>query len=168
MKSVVVYESLWGNTAAVARAIAEGLGPDAQALSTAEASADVVTQADLIVAGAPVFAFRLSSDRTREDIRAHPDPGTPPPDLSHPSLQAWLDALPVGSAACAAYDTQVRGPFGKGSPTIAKAMKAKGYRLIARPEGFIVKGKQGPLRPGELDRAKRWGETLRKAASTPA
>ena len=27
MKSVVVYESLWGNTAAIARAIAEGRGP---------------------------------------------------------------------------------------------------------------------------------------------
>jgi len=36
VKAVVVYESHWGNTAAVARAIAEGLGPEAQALSTAE------------------------------------------------------------------------------------------------------------------------------------
>ena len=35
MKAVVVYESLWGNTAAVARAIAEGIGPDAQALTNA-------------------------------------------------------------------------------------------------------------------------------------
>ncbi|MGE5590528.1 MAG: hypothetical protein ACM3ZA_07915 [Bacillota bacterium] len=38
MKAVVVYESHWGNTAAVARAIAAGMGPGAQALSTAEAS----------------------------------------------------------------------------------------------------------------------------------
>jgi flavodoxin len=27
MKAIVVYESLWGNTAAIARAIAEGIGP---------------------------------------------------------------------------------------------------------------------------------------------
>ena len=27
MKTIVVYESYWGNTAAVARAIAEGFGP---------------------------------------------------------------------------------------------------------------------------------------------
>ena len=39
MKAVVVYESLWGNTAAVARAIAAGIGPDARALSTSEATA---------------------------------------------------------------------------------------------------------------------------------
>ena len=36
---VVVYESLWGNTAAVADAIAEGLGPEAKVLSTAQATA---------------------------------------------------------------------------------------------------------------------------------
>jgi len=30
MKAIVVYESYWGNTAAVARTIAEGLGPEAQ------------------------------------------------------------------------------------------------------------------------------------------
>jgi flavodoxin len=36
MKAIVVYESLWGSTAAVARAIADGLGSGARALSTAE------------------------------------------------------------------------------------------------------------------------------------
>ena len=30
MKAIVVYESHWGNTAAIARAIAEGIGPEAQ------------------------------------------------------------------------------------------------------------------------------------------
>ena len=33
MKAIVVYESHWGNTAAVTRAIAEGIGPEAQAMS---------------------------------------------------------------------------------------------------------------------------------------
>ena len=32
MKVIVVYESHYGNTAAVAKAIAQGFGPDAQAL----------------------------------------------------------------------------------------------------------------------------------------
>ncbi|MEI6727563.1 MAG: flavodoxin, partial [Actinomycetes bacterium] len=59
MKSVVVYESLWGNTAAVARAIAQGFGPEARALSTAEADATALAGAGLIVAGAPVLGFKL-------------------------------------------------------------------------------------------------------------
>lgn len=162
MKSVVVYESLWGNTAAVARAVAEGLGEGAVALPTADVGADVVADADLIVAGGPVFAFHLSSERSRGDIRNNPDPGAPEPDLSGPPIREWLDNLPPGSAAFASFDTEVRGPFGKGAPTIAKELEAKGYRRVAKPEGFIVQGKYGPLRDGELDRARSWGQLLRE------
>ncbi|MCD6552991.1 MAG: hypothetical protein J7M16_03140 [Anaerolineae bacterium] len=63
MKAIVVYESLWGNTAAIARAIAEGLGPGARALSTAEATSEAIADADLIVAGAPVHSLSLPTDK---------------------------------------------------------------------------------------------------------
>ena len=168
MRAVVVYESLWGNTAAVARAIAGGLGGDAVALSTAEVDAERVAEADLIVAGAPVFAFQLSSERARGDIRDHPQPGAPTPDLAAPSLRSWLDSLPDGTALCAGFDTRVRGPFGKGSPTILRELQAKGYRPLTPPEGFIVQGKYGPLRPGEIERAAQWGERLRALAAGAA
>ena len=72
MKAVVVYESLWGNTAAVARAIAEGIGPDASALTTDAATPDVVEGADLIVAGAPVLGFSLASEKMRQSVAALP------------------------------------------------------------------------------------------------
>jgi flavodoxin len=49
MKAVVVYESLWGNTASIARAIAEGIGGGTKALSTAEATPETCAGADLIV-----------------------------------------------------------------------------------------------------------------------
>ncbi|HSN44475.1 MAG TPA: hypothetical protein VLR88_10530 [Propionibacteriaceae bacterium] len=160
MLAVVVYESLWGNTAKVAHAIAEGLGPDVPSLSTAEATPERVAGVDLIVAGGPVFAFHLSSDKSREDIRSGPDGRAFPPDLSHPSMRSWLDALPEGHGRSAAFDTQARGPFGKGAPTILKALEAKGYARAAEPLGFIVLGKQGPLREGELERARAWGAEL--------
>jgi hypothetical protein len=161
VKAVVVYESLWGNTAAIARAIAEGIGDGAQALSTGEASPDALVGTNLSVAGAPVLAFRMSSDRVRADIAARPEPGAPMPDLSHPSLQSWLQALAPGTAHCAAFDTELRGPFGKAAPSIAKALQTKGYHLLAPGEGFVVSGKYGPLRDGELQRASHWGESLR-------
>ncbi len=72
MKAVVVYESHWGNTAAVARAIAEGLGPESQALSTAQATPDALAGIDLLVAGAPVIAFGLPTEKTLEGIRTNP------------------------------------------------------------------------------------------------
>lgn len=111
MKALVVCESLWGNTASAARAIPAGRGSDAEALSTAEATPEVVAGADLVVAGGPVFAFRLSTDHSRGIIRAHPEPGAPEPDLSHPSVCSWMAALPVGAGQCAVFDTRVRGPL---------------------------------------------------------
>lgn len=160
MKAVVVYESLWGNTAKVARAIAEGIGPDAQAMSTAEATPEALADVDLLIAGSPVFAFKMSNDKTRESIRQNPGPAPAPPDLSHPSMASWLESVPAGHAFAAAFDTEARGPFGKAAPTIARSLEAAGYRPIGEPAGFYVSGKYGPLREGELDRARSWGSEL--------
>ena len=166
MKAVVVYESLWGNTAAVARAIAEGLGGGTEALSTAQASAATVADADLIVAGAPVLGFKLPTEKMREGVRVNPGKAPQPPDLSHPSMRAWLDRLPAGHGRSAAFDTQVRGPFGKAAPEIAEGLEKAGYPTLVQPAGFVVKGRYGPLRDGELDRARRWGAELAKALAT--
>jgi hypothetical protein len=164
MKAVVVYESLWGNTAAVGRAIAEGIGPGAQALSTAEATGEAMTGVDLIVAGSPVLGFKLPTDKMREGARTNPGGKPPrPADLSHPSMRSWLDALPAAHGRSAAFDTQVRGPFGKAAPTIAEALERAGYTRLADPVGFTVAGKFGPLRKGELERARRWGSELAAA-----
>jgi hypothetical protein len=102
----------------------------------------------------------MSSDKMRESIRRNPGPAPAPPDLSHPSMASWLESLPEGSAAAAAFDTEARGPFGKAAPTIARSLEAAGYRLIGKPTGFYVAGKYGPLRDGELDRARQWGREL--------
>src|SRR3990172_9848595 len=103
MKAVVVYESLWGNTAAIARAIADGIGVGARAPSTAEASTAEIADADLLVAGSPVLAFALPTDRMRESVRTSHDKAPTPPDLSHPSMRSWLAPLPRGNAVAAAF-----------------------------------------------------------------
>jgi hypothetical protein len=162
MNAIVVYESLWGNTAEVARAVAEGLGPGARALRTDEATAADAAAADLIVAGAPVFGFKLSSSQMRDGIRKNPGRG-PAPDLSCPLLCDWLAALAPGSGWGAAFDTQVRGPFGKGAPEVARLLGAAGYASLAEPEGFVVKGRHGPLKTGEAERARAWGEQIARA-----
>ncbi len=162
-KAVVVYESLWGNTAAIARAIAEGLGPEARALSTAEASATAIADAHLIVAGAPVLGFTLSTDKVRKGIRANPGRAPAPPDLSHPSMRSWLEELPEGHGRSASFETRVRGPFGHTTSGIARGLERAGYPPVAKPQSFIVTGKYGPLADGELERARRWGAELAKA-----
>ena len=72
MRAIVVYESHWGNTAAIARAIADGLGPEARALTTDEATRAALEGVDLIVAGAPVMAFRLPTEGTLESLANKP------------------------------------------------------------------------------------------------
>ena len=163
MKAVVVYESLWGNTAAIARAIAEGIGPEARALSTAEALGAAIADADLIVAGAPVLAFRLPSNKIRESLGANPGKAPAAPDLSHPSMRSWLDALPKGHGRSAAFETRIWWSPGGATSAIVRGLERAGYRPVAKAHRFIVKGAYGPLRDGELERARLWGAELAQA-----
>jgi flavorubredoxin len=164
MKAVVVYESLWGNTAAIAKAIAEGIGPEARALTTDAAEAGIVAQADLVVAGAPVLGFSLPTDQMRDSVARSETNAPTPPDLSHPSLRSWLEALPSGHGRCAAFETRIwwspRGATGD----IERRFEAAGYRTVAKAQQFVVTDKYGPLREGELERARRWGTDLAQAA----
>jgi flavodoxin I len=43
---------------------------------------------------------------------------------------------------------------------IADSLKKKGATLMASPEGFFVKGKEGPLKEGELERAAGWAKGI--------
>jgi hypothetical protein len=162
MKALVVYESLWGNTAAIARAIADGIGPGARALSTAEASGAVVADADLLVAGSPVLAFSLPTDKMRESVRTSPGKAPSPPDLSHPSMRSWLAALPKGHAVAAAFETRIWWSPGGATGAILAGLANAGYRTIGKSQRFIVSGTYGPLREGEVERARRWGAELAK------
>ena len=159
-KAVVVYESLWGNTAAIARAIAEGIGPEAHALTTDAASAEAIAKADLIVAGAPVLGFSLASDQMRDSVARSEVDAPTPPDLAHPSMRSWLDSMPPGRGTAAAFETRIwwspRGATGD----IESRLKKAGYRTIAKAGKFVVKDKYGPLREGEVERARQWGKQL--------
>lgn len=166
MKAIVVYESLWGNTAAVARAIAQGLGPDVRALSTSEASGVALADVDLIVAGAPVLGFQLPTDGMRASVAAKPAGAPRAPDLSHPSMRSWLAALPAGHGRSAAFETRLRWSPGGATSAIARGLGSAGYLPVGKGQRFVVKGKFGPLRDGELEKARRWGAELAQTAIT--
>lgn len=163
MKAIVVYESHWGNTAAIARAIAEGIGPTTRALSTAEAVGDALAGVDLIVAGAPLLGFSLPTEAMLKGLAGNAGRDPTPPDLSHPALRAWLDTLPAGSGGAAAFETRIWWSPGSAAKTALGRLVHKGYQPVAKAQRFIVQGKYGPLRAGELERAKRWGAELAQA-----
>src|SRR4029079_3275117 len=115
MKALVVYESHWGNTAEVARAIASGLGPDTPVLATDEATGPALAEADLIVAGAPVLALRLAPDSMRVRIAEDADDAPSKPDLTHPSMRDWLERIPAGNGLSAAVGSRIHSSPGGGT-----------------------------------------------------
>lgn len=163
MRALVVYESMFGNTRKIAEAVAEGLSGyaeiDVVEVGAAGRPADDV---GLIVVGGPTHAHGMSRPGTRQG--AAKDAGA---DLVSRGVgvREWLGSLPAarGPVAAAAFDTRFDKPVwltGSAARGAARHLQRRGYRLAALPESFFVGASSGPPAPGELDRARRWGQTL--------
>ena len=171
MNALVVYESIYGNTRAIAEAVADGLG-GASVASVATAPGDL-ENLDLLVVGGPTHMHGLATTRSREIAAegAHEDKGThvEPDATDGPGLRGWLAELPDGQGARAAtFDTRLDKSAwvtGLASRGIAKRLRRDGYDVVAT-ESFLVEDGEGPLEDGELDRARAWGAQL--AAKAPA
>lgn len=171
MSATVVYESVYGNTRAVAEAIAEGLG-DADVVAVHEAT-DRIIDTDLLVVGGPTHMHGLATARSREIAAeaVHEDGGgnVEPGATEEPGLRAWLRDLPAADGRkAAAFDTRAdKSPWltGAASRGIAKRLHHRGYEVVSR-HSFLVEESEGPLASGELDRAREWGQKL--ASLVPA
>nr|MDA8290856.1 flavodoxin domain-containing protein [Actinomycetota bacterium] len=171
MRVVVVYESMFGSTREVAEAIAEGLGPAADArvvgVAAAVADASLVDDADLVVVGGPTQAWSMSRRRTRGAARDYArQPGSAlavePSAGSGPGVREWIAGIGLVSGRAAAFDTRLKAPAmltGRASRAIARALERHGLVLVAPPASFFVRSKSG-LQAGELDRARAFGARL--------
>ena len=67
MKALIVYESMFGNTAKVAHAVADGLGVHmaVELVQAGKAPAPLTDPVDLVVVGGPTHAFSMSRASTR-------------------------------------------------------------------------------------------------------
>lgn len=173
MRALIVYESMYGNTHAIAEAIGEGLRPlfEVSVVPVAAASPVLRASADLLVVGGPTHIHGMSSATSRKAaLEAADKPGSPlavDPVGSGAALRDWLDELPKGDGWAAAFDTRIDGPSvltGRASTRIAKRLLRHGYRLVLSAESFLV-DKDSLLADGELARARAWGATL--ARKTP-
>ena len=175
MKVTVVYESMFGNTHEVAQAIGDGVReahPDAeiQCVPVAEASAEVGAT-DLLVVGGPTHIRGMASGFSRklgisgeEKAEAKGEPTHElEPDAEGPGLREWFDDLQrIGDGKkAAAFDTRLDSRMAGGAAHgIARRLRRHGYDLVSDPEGFVVEDSHGPLRAGEIERAKQWGAQL--------
>lgn len=160
MKAMVVYDSVYGNTAQIAQAIGNALShalgtqEDVQLRKVDEAAPEHLAGLNLLIVGSPTHGFRPT-----------------------PATSAFLKSIPKNAlkdVKVAAFDTRVTEEevhshgflsklvdvFGYAAQPIANRLKSKGGALATPPEGFYVGGTEGPLSEGELERAADWARQI--------
>ncbi|MEV6426394.1 hypothetical protein [Nocardia sp. NPDC051463] len=163
MRALVVYESMFGNTSAVAEFIAQGLREhaDVEVVNVAAAAECPAPTVNLLVVGGPTHTFGLSRPQTRSDAARHTDA----PIATDIGVREWLDAalpVPPGHRA-AAFGTKMAKPSwlpGSAARGIGKRLRRLGYSLADQPMDFLVEHTTGPLTAGELERARVWAARI--------
>lgn len=174
MKTVVVYESMYGNSHRVADCIGTALAEVGSAIvvPVAAATSDLIAGADLVIVGGPTHMHSMSTSRTRasapeEARKSAAKHGTAVLDLDPnwrgPGVRDWLRALPGSQGKCAAaFDTRLTGRAlltGRASRAIARGLERHGFQLIAEPESFLVDS-DTRLLDSEAERAGHWARGL--------
>ena len=155
MKTLVVYDSYFGNTEKIAQAIGNALGapPDVAVRRVGDVQPGQLVGLEVLVVGSPTQKFSLL-----------------------PAVSSFLKSIPengLQGVRVAAFDTranmdEVRSSFlrtmvrwfGYAAEKIAGRLKKKGGTEAAPPGTFFVKGTEGPLAEGELERAAEWARQL--------
>ncbi len=156
MKILIIYESFFGNTEKIAQAICEGFDTSdvVEICKVGDIKPEQLKGIDLLIVGAPTRAFR--------------------PSLG---ISSFLKSIPTNSlqgVKAASFDTRMvledaKIPmlrlmvklFGYAAKPISKKLRKKGAEIIIVPEGFYVKDTEGPLKEGELERAREWVKNIK-------
>jgi flavodoxin len=164
MKALVVFESMFGNSERVARAIAAGLEAHTEVVVTDAAipsRPDLPADIDLLVVGGPTHAFSMTRPSTREDaVRQGAGQGR-----ADRGLREWLEGLgpDLAQLPAATFDTRVsraRRLPGSAARSAARVLRHRSAHLVVKPESFFVDDVSGPLGADEIDRAEQWGRKL--------
>jgi hypothetical protein len=169
MSALVVYESSFGNTQAVATAVADGIAQHlpVRVVSVAEPTSQASDDETLVIVGGPTHAFSMSREGTRREAqeRGGHSPGV------EAGLRDWIARLSADRTdrLYATFDTRVakvRHLPGSAARAAARALHRSGHHAVGEPESFYVADVEGPLLPDELGRARDWGAALAKAATS--
>lgn len=143
MKSLVIYDSNFGNTKLVADAIGKALGEDVPVVSIRDVEPAMLIGLDLLVVGSPINAWR--------------------PTAAIGTFISGLRGDQLKGCRVATFDTRVRlFIHGDAAKRMSKDLVRAGATLVVEPKAFYVKGKEGPLEDGELIRAAAWANELTK------
>ena len=169
MSILIITESYFGNTSAIAKAIADGiidtLGAGQTSLVTAgEAGATLPAGLTAVIIAAPTHDFSLLTPRTREQAQTKGATAN-----TTRGVREWIEALqPVTGLPIVTIDTSTKTRFtpGTASKTAYKMLKKRGFTNAQRGPSFHVAGVPGPLLDQELLRAHQWGQGFPNSLSS--
>jgi flavodoxin I len=155
MKTLIIYDSVFGNTSKIAHAILQGcnIHENVNAIRVQEVSIEKFQNINLLIVGSPTRGFRPT-----------------------PAISDLLKKIPekcLEGVRIAAFDTRlsldhcksgfVRFIVRKGgyaATAILSILLEKGGTPTLPPEGFLVTGEEGPLLESEMERAAKWASVI--------
>ncbi len=151
MKTLIVYDSVFGNTAKLAESVAKAL--NGKAVKVSECTESDLKSLDMLILGSPTRMFKPM-----------------------PSMKASIKDLPEGTlkgVKVAAFDTRfaakesggrllnfLASKFGYAAEKLLKGLEKKGGTVAGEPIGFFVSGNEGPVVKDEEKRAATWAKSL--------
>ena len=147
-KALVVYDSVYGNTEKIAKALAKGLGDNGVDVDTLRADVvkfDELIMYDLLIVGGPVHAWGATQP-----------------------IKTFLERLKtvkgLGGKKAFAYDTKMSKSSLAGSVggKIEDSFKGLGLNIVKPHATAVVKGREGPLEEGAEEAFTKLGAELAK------
>ena len=145
MKTLIIYDSNYGNTEKVAKAVEKELADDeAKVISITGLKDTDLEEVKLLIVGSPINGWRPTE-----------------------KIRKFLSSFKTGQLkgiSAASFDTRVDIFFhGDAAKTISQKLKDAGADVIVKPEGFFVEKGEGPLKEGEIERARTWADSIKHA-----
>jgi len=157
MKILIIYDSVYGNTKKIAAAIQQSLSMKhvTKLINAKDATTEVIKNNELLIVGSPTHGgWYIES--IKKFFNQIPDNGL--------KINAAAFDTSSDKEGQKAFVKAIIGFFGSASPRIAKALARKGANIIGS-ETFFVLGSEGPLKVGEVERAKGWSNDVIKKAT---
>jgi len=150
LKALIIYDSKFGNTEKIARAIGEAVTPlgEAKVVQVGEANPSQLSSIDFLIVGSPTHAGGATR-AIKEFLRKIPANALE--NVQVASFDTRFSAKDKGIGARIVLEI-----FRYAAGRIATILEYKGGYLAMVPEGFIIENSEGPLKKGELERAAIW------------
>jgi len=155
LKFLIIYDSKFGNTEKLARAIAQTVTPlgEVKVLRASETNSSKLASVDFLIVGSPTHGGRPTR-AIKEFLKKIPANALK--NVGVTSFDTRFSAKDKGIGVRILFRV-----LGYAAGRITNSLKGKGGYLAAEPEGFIVEDSEGPLKKGELERAARWAKKIK-------